>query len=72
MATTYIEIETVIRGYHVYKEIWTATTGEALTCRQETDNFHDRFAVAIMKESDVQHFILDGLLHNFVYLFYRI
>ena len=33
MATTHIEAETVIRGYHVYKDIWTATLGEVLTCR---------------------------------------
>ena len=51
----HIEVETVIIGYHVYKEIWTATLGEVLTCRRETDNFHfhDRFAVAAMKGSDV-------------------
>ena len=30
----------------MYKEIWTATLGEVLTCRREMDNFHDRFAVA--------------------------
>jgi len=37
MATTRIEIDTVIlRGYHVYKEMWTATLGEVLSCRQET------------------------------------
>ena len=36
MAMTHIEVETVIRGYHVYKEIWTATLGEVLTCRRET------------------------------------
>ena len=53
MATTCIEVESVIRGYHVYKEIWTAMLGEVLTCKREADNFHDRFAVAIMKRSDV-------------------
>ena len=53
MATTCIEVETVIKGYHVYKEIWTAMLGEVLTCTREADNFHDQFAVAIMKRSDV-------------------
>ena len=53
MATTCIEVETVTRGYHVYKEIWTAMLGEALTCTREADNFHDQFAVVIMKGSDV-------------------
>ena len=48
-----IEIATVIRGYHVYKELWTAPLGEILFCQWETDNRHDRFAVAIIKDSKV-------------------
>ena len=51
--TIRIEVETVIIGYHVYKEIWTAMLGEVLTCRRETDNFHNQFAVMVMKESDI-------------------
>ena len=51
MAT--VEVETVIRGYHVYKDIWTSTLGEILSCRREEDNYHDRFAVAVVKGSDV-------------------
>ena len=43
----------MIRGHHIYKEIWTPLLEEALVCRQETDNFHDWFAVAVMKGSDV-------------------
>ena len=48
-----VEIDTVMRGYHVYKEVWTSTLGEKLTCRRESDNFHDRFAVAVIKGSDI-------------------
>ena len=36
-----------IRGYHVYKEIWDAADGEELMCMRETDNTHDRYAVAV-------------------------
>ena len=32
MCSVTIEIETVIRGCHVYKEIWTAPSGEILYC----------------------------------------
>ena len=53
MAMTHVEVETVIRGHHVYKEIWTPTLGEMLSCRRETDNFHDWFAVAVMKGTDL-------------------
>ena len=50
--TRSIEFDTVIRGYHVYKEIWSATLGEVLTCGRETDNCHDRFAVSVLKGTD--------------------
>ena len=48
-----VEIDTVMRGYHVYKEVWTSMLGEELTCRREYDNFHDRFAVAVIKGNDI-------------------
>ena len=38
-----------IRGYHIYKEIWMATIGETLSCRRETDNLMDPYAVAVIK-----------------------
>ena len=44
------EIESMIRGYHVYKEIWDAVVGEELECERDTTNHHDRFAVAILKD----------------------
>ena len=40
-----------IRGYHIYKEIWTATIGETLSCRRETDNLMDPYVVAAIPHS---------------------
>ena len=43
-------IKTVVRGYHVYKEIWNATMdGIELPCKREIGNAHDPFAIAIKK-----------------------
>ena len=43
-------IETVVRGYHVYKEIWNAAVdGTELPCEREIGNARDPFAVAIKK-----------------------
>jgi len=39
----------VVRGYHVYKDIWEATRGEVLTCARETGNVFDPFAVSVLK-----------------------
>ena len=41
-------IETVVRGYHVYKEIWEAAIDEVeLPCEREIGNTHDPFAVHV-------------------------
>ena len=43
------ELERVccVCGYHVYKEIWEATTGEILICERGLHNRRDRYAVAV-------------------------
>ena len=43
-----LAINSVVRGYHVYKDFWEAATGEILRCREERTNIHDPFAVAII------------------------
>ena len=40
------EVESVVRGYHIYKDIWSAAVGSTLSCRQERFNPHDSYAVA--------------------------
>ena len=41
--------EDVIRGHHVYKEVWTPVCGEILEVAKEGDNLHDRRAVALLR-----------------------
>ncbi len=43
-------MRTAVRGYHIYKEVWTPAIGEEFVCRQERDNDHDRHAVSVHKE----------------------
>ena len=31
----HLRVESAIRGYHVYKEVWDAAIGEELLCRRE-------------------------------------
>ena len=35
VCTGMIEIEIVLKGYHVYKKIWTAALEKIVFCRQE-------------------------------------
>ena len=48
------EMSRVIRGYHMYKTVWTAILGEELECRREVNNSVVRYAVGAYK--------LDGTL----------
>ena len=45
-----VEVSTVVRGYHVFQEIWTALLG---FCQWKPDNHHDWFVVAIVKDGEV-------------------
>ena len=45
--------ESVVRGHHVYKVVWTPVIGELLPLRAEDNNEHDAHAVAVIKDSDV-------------------
>ncbi len=42
-------LDSVVRGHHVYKRIWTPTVGEQLQLRPEEDNESDPRAVAVLK-----------------------
>ena len=43
----------MIRGHHVYKDIFTPTIGKTLQCRREPDNDYDNFAVAIIENDTI-------------------
>ena len=42
-------VSAMIRGYHVYKEVWNAEVNEELRCEREVGNRSDTFAVAVKK-----------------------
>jgi len=49
MASSF-SVAAIIRGYHVYKEIWDAELNEELTCEREVGNRSDTFAVVMKKD----------------------
>ena len=42
-------LHSVVRGHHIFKDIWTPYIGENLKLRQEVGNKHDSLAVAVMR-----------------------
>lgn len=45
-----LEINSYIRGYHAYMNIWIPTIGEALLVKPEPTNAKDKTAVAVLKD----------------------
>ena len=43
--------DSMVRGHHIYREVWTPVVGEHLECIREEDNAEDRYAVAVIKDS---------------------
>ena len=41
------EIEAMVRGYHIYKDVWSAVIEEEFPCKREEGNRYDPFAVAV-------------------------
>lgn len=52
-STNSASFRSVIRGFHVYQEVWTPRLGETLTTKQEEDNPEDSTAVAVLKGSTI-------------------
>ena len=46
-------IDLVVRGHHIYKDIWTLYVGEKLLCQVESSNVHDVYAFAIKWEGNI-------------------
>jgi len=42
-------MESVVHGYHVYKEIWSSVIGEELQCICEIGNIYDLYAAEVVK-----------------------
>ena len=59
-------IEAMVRGYHVYKEIWCADVGKELSCVREVENFRDPFAVAVVRLGIIQVRTLLSFRTNFL------
>ena len=43
-------LSSCVRGYHVYKDVWTASAGAVLQCERESGNSQDPYAVAVQKD----------------------
>jgi len=47
------EIEAMVRGYHICKDMWSAVIDEEFLCKREDGNRFDPFAVAVCNDDIV-------------------
>ena len=69
-------IETLVRGHHVYKTIWTGVIGEKLFTSpdsREEAKAYDKYAIGIYKDSDFTELVGHAPIEisNIIYYFLR-
>ena len=47
------EVQSYVRGYHAYKDIWTPYIGKVLLVRREPDNITNLSVVAVIRDDEV-------------------
>lgn len=52
VASTSFTMDSCMRGFHIYKEVWEPTE-ELLTCSREPSNVHDPYAVSMKTRENV-------------------
>ena len=51
--TLHHEMDSVVHGHHVYKSVRSPVIGEQFILEKEPVNPHDKFAVAVIKDSQI-------------------
>ena len=49
---SFLLVETVVHGYHVYQVLWEPCVGETFIALHESGNEHERHVMAIYRDSD--------------------
>ena len=53
VVTTHFEIDSFVKGYHGYKNVWTPKIGETLSTEREPGNLVDKYAVCVKKNNEI-------------------
>ena len=62
------DIDSYVRGYHAYMDVWSPVIGETLLVKREPSNVKDRHAVAIFKEDAVIGHVPYNIAPRFYFL----
>ena len=67
----FLELISVIRGYHVYKYSWKAETGEKLVCKPNKRKAYNNFAVSVYKKNDNDYKLVGHVPLECSYTFHK-
>ena len=68
------EIDTYVKGYHVYKNIWKPTVNEELETEMEPDNVIDKYVICVKKNTSIVghlHLGKNGKFAKMIFYFLR-
>ena len=65
MANERFFVDSVVRGFHVYKDVWNPVVGETLICEKEFGNLHDPYAVMLCQLFVEVALLLDTFLAKY-------
>ena len=63
-------LESCVRGFHVYKDVWTPTLHECLQTRQDLGNLQDQYAIAVCRGDAAGSRIVGHVPREFSRLFW--
>ena len=72
--TTKSEIDSFVKGYHEYENIWISKIGETLSTEREPGNLVDKYAVCVKRNNEIVghlQFGKDGKFAKTVLYFFR-
>ena len=53
VVTTNFDVDSLVKGYHEYKSVWTPKIGEILSTEREPGNLVDKYAICVKKENRI-------------------
>lgn len=72
--TYFLEMESIVRGHHIYKTVWSPRFGEKLFCRhdeREEAKIFDYYAFSISKTNDEEENLVGHIPIEFSFLFLK-
>ena len=62
------EFQEFITGHHVYKDVWTPFHGEKISCESQPDNFYDKYAVTVVKNTETVRHVAKAISPYITYI----